>query len=100
TARAAVFHFMAIGQLFFIYPARHARVRPLPNSYVHAAVAVGIVIQVAVAGLASSARLLGNSFLPLPLWGVVAVAAGLSWAVAEGIAAIVWRRHGSKAGTV
>jgi len=96
TARAAAFHFMAIGQLFFIYPARHTWVRPLPNPYVHAAVAVGIVIQVTIAGLASSAQLLGNSFLPLPLWGVVAAAAGLSWAAAEGIAAAVWRRNDTK----
>jgi Ca2+-transporting ATPase len=100
TARAAAFHFMAIGQLFFIYPARHTWVRPLPNPYVHASVVVGLVIQVTVAVLPWSARLLGNSFLPLPLWGVVAAAAGLSWAAAEGIAVIVWRRNGAKTATV
>jgi Ca2+-transporting ATPase len=97
TARAVAFHFMAIGKLFYIYPARHTWVRPLPNPYVHAAVALGIIIQVAAAILPWSAQLLGNAFLPLPLWGVVATAAGVSWAAAEGIAAIVWRRNAATA---
>jgi len=100
TARTVAFHFMAIGQLFFIYPARRTWVRPLPNPYVHGAVAVGIAIQVAATVLPWSARLLGNSFLPLPLWGVVAAAAGLSWAVAEGTATLVWRSNGPKTGSV
>ena len=34
-ARATAFHFMAIGQLLFTYPARHTWTHPLPNRYLH-----------------------------------------------------------------
>jgi hypothetical protein len=32
-ARAAAFHFMAIGQLLLTYPARRSRTEPLTNPY-------------------------------------------------------------------
>ena len=40
--RAAAFHFMAVGQLFLTYPSRHTWMRPLPNTYLHAAVIAGV----------------------------------------------------------
>ena len=40
-ARVVTFHFMAIGQLLLTYPSRHTWVNPLPNAYLHAAVAGG-----------------------------------------------------------
>ena len=45
TSRAAAFHFMAIGQLFLTYPSRHTWTYPLPNRYLHVAVALGIAIR-------------------------------------------------------
>jgi Ca2+-transporting ATPase len=90
-ARASTFHFMAIGQLFLTYPSRHTWTRPLSNVYLHGAVALGIGIQIAAASLPPSAQMLGNAALPLALWPLVFAAAGLAWAVAEGLARVVWR---------
>lgn len=45
-----------------------------------------------MAALAS--RLLGSASLPVTLWLVVFGAAGLSWALAEGISRVVWRQKG------
>ncbi|MCX7784107.1 MAG: cation-translocating P-type ATPase, partial [Meiothermus sp.] len=39
--RSATFQFMAIGQLFFAYPARHTHLFPLPNLWLHGAVLLG-----------------------------------------------------------
>ena len=41
-ARAVTFHFMALGQLALTYPSRHTSAHPLPNPYLHAAVAGGV----------------------------------------------------------
>jgi hypothetical protein len=41
-----------------------------------------------------TARLLGDASLPAELWLVVFGAAGLSWALAEGISRVVWLRKG------
>jgi hypothetical protein len=59
----------------------------------------GLVIQVAVALLPWSSQLLGDSFVPPPLWGVVAAGAVLSWAAAEGISRVVWRRASRQPGS-
>jgi P-type Ca2+ transporter type 2C len=90
-ARAVAFHFMAIGQLLLTYPARHTWTHPLANRYLHAAVAIGIAIQLTAAWLPVTSRLLGHASLPLPLWGLVFGAAGVSWACAEAVARFVWR---------
>ena len=92
--RATAFHFMAIGQLLFVYPARHTWTHPSPNPYLHAAVLFGVTIQLAAAWLPVTSRLLGNASLPGTLWVVVFVAAGVAWAGAEVIARVVWRREG------
>jgi Ca2+-transporting ATPase len=92
-SRAATFHFMAVGQLFLTYPSRHTCVRPLPNPYLHAAVAAGLLIQVGAASLPFTSELLGHAAIPLELWGVVFGGALLSWAFAELCSRIVWRAH-------
>ncbi|MGE0813362.1 MAG: cation-translocating P-type ATPase [Vicinamibacterales bacterium] len=93
--RAATFHFMAIGQLLLTYPARHTWIHPLPNRYLHMAVASGIGVQLLAAGLPVTARLLGHAALPLELWGVVFAAAAVAWAQAEAVARAAWRVRGS-----
>lgn len=94
TTRATAFHFMAVGQLFLTYPSRHTWTYPLPNRYLHAAVLGGIAIQLVAAWLPVTSRLLGNASLPAALWLVVFGVAGLSWALAEGVSRVVWRRKG------
>ncbi len=91
-ARAATFHFMAIGQLFLTYPSRHTWTRPLSNVALHGAVALGIAVQVGAASWAPSAQMLGNAALPPAVWPLVFGAAVVAWAAAEGLARAVWRR--------
>ncbi len=90
-ARAATFHFMAIGQLLLTYPARHTWMHPLPNAYLLAAVVAGIAIQVAAAVLPAVSHLLGHAAIPLELWGGVFGGAVLAWGLAEAIARVAWR---------
>jgi Ca2+-transporting ATPase len=90
-ARATAFHFMAIGQLLLTYPSRHTGTRPLANPYLHAAVFIGIGVQVVAASLPLTASLLGNARLPVVLWVFVFAAALLAWASAEAISRLVWR---------
>jgi Ca2+-transporting ATPase len=92
TARATAFHFMAVGQLLFTYPARHTWTYPLPNPVLHAAVVAGVGLQLAAANVPAISALLGQAWLPLNLWGLVFVAAAISWAGAELVAHLVWRR--------
>lgn len=89
--RAVAFHFMAVGQLFLTYPARHTWLRPLANKYLHAAVVGGIAIQIAAASIPAVSRMLGNATLPLELWIVVCGLATLSWGLAEGMSRAIWR---------
>ena len=91
--RAAAFHFMAIGQLFLVYPARHTWMRPLSNPYLHTAVIAGVAIQLAAAWLPFSAELLGEAAIPTELWGVVFGGAFLSWGLAEAYSRFAWRQH-------
>ena len=90
-ARAATFHFMAIGQLLLTYPARHTSMHPLPNAYLLAAVAAGIVIQIAAATLPAVSSLLGHAAIPRELWALVFGGAVLAWALAEASARTAWR---------
>jgi P-type Ca2+ transporter type 2C len=89
--RAAAFHFMAVGQLFLTYPARHTWMRPLPNNYLHAAVAGGLAIQIAAGSVPALSALLGNARLPLELWVLVLVAAAMSWGLSEAMSRMIWR---------
>lgn len=91
-ARAAAFHFMAIGQLLLTYPSRQTSTRPRPNIYLHTAVIAGISVQFAAAWLPFSARLLGNARIPIEIWSLVFGAAFLSWGLAHALARFAWRR--------
>jgi Ca2+-transporting ATPase len=94
SARAAAFHFMAIGQLVLTYPSRHTAVTPLSNRYLHAAVAVGILIQLAAAAIPFTSELLGDARVPAELWLLIFGVAGIAWALAEATARLAWKRHG------
>jgi Ca2+-transporting ATPase len=89
-ARAVAFHFMAIGQLLLTYPSRHTWTHPLRNVYLHAAVAAGVVIQLAAAWLPFTANLLGGADIPIELWGLVFGGALLAWGLAEGVSRAAW----------
>lgn len=89
-ARTATFHFMTLGQLFFAYAARHTHLMPLPNPYLHGAVALGIAIQLLLGTLAPGA--LEAVPAPLGIWGLVLGLALLAWLVAEGVDRLVWRK--------
>jgi Ca2+-transporting ATPase len=90
-ARAVAFHFMAAGQLLLTYPARHTWVNPLPNPYLHAAVAIGLVVQIGAAVIPFVSELLGNAAIPAELWVLVAGSALTSWGLAETWSRVVWR---------
>jgi P-type Ca2+ transporter type 2C len=90
-ARAAAFHFMAVGQLLLTYPARHTWLRPLPNAYLHAAVLAGIGLQIGVARMPWTAELLGETAMPVELWALVLSTALLGWLAAETISRLTWR---------
>jgi Ca2+-transporting ATPase len=92
-ARAAAFHFMAIGQLLLTYPSRQTWTRPLPNIYLHVAVIVGIGVQFAAAWIPFSARLLGNASIPIEIWSLVFGAAFLAWGLAQALSRFLWRRE-------
>ncbi len=91
-AQSATFHFMAVGQLFFAYAARHTHLTPLPNPYLHGAVALGVVVQVLVGTLFPGA--LEAVPLPLGAWLLVLLAALGAWGLAEGVDRVVWRKEG------
>ncbi|BFH75768.1 cation-transporting P-type ATPase [Thermus thermophilus] len=90
-ARTATFHFMTLGQLFFAYAARHTHLMPLPNPYLHGAVALGIVIQLLLGTLAPGVL----EAVPVPawIWGLALGMALLAWLMAEGIDRLVWRKE-------
>ncbi|WP_105317931.1 cation-translocating P-type ATPase [Thermus tenuipuniceus] len=90
-ARTATFHFMTLGQLFFAYAARHTHLMPLPNPYLHGAVALGIAIQLLLGTLAPGVL----EAVPVPgwIWGMVLGMALLAWLLAEGVDRLVWRKE-------
>ncbi|GIW34310.1 cation-transporting P-type ATPase [Meiothermus sp.] len=91
--RSATFHFMAIGQLFFAYPARHTHLFPLPNPWLHGAVLLGLAVQFLVGMLPASTLALDLVPLPLLLWGVLLGTALLAWGLAELTNRIFWHNH-------
>jgi Ca2+-transporting ATPase len=95
TARAATFHFMAMGQLLLTYPSRHTWTRPLSNTYLHLAVIGGILIQFGAAWLPFTADLLGNAGIPYELWALVGGVAVVAWGCAEILSRLAWRDHAS-----
>lgn len=90
-ARAATFHFMTLSQLFFAYAARHTHLIPLPNPYLHGAVALGILIQILLGTLAPG--VLEAVPVPVWVWGLVLALALLAWLMAEGVDRLIWRKE-------
>ena len=89
-AQSATFHFMAIGQLFFAYAARHTDLRPLANPYLHGAVGLSALAQVALGvGLPGALEAVP---LPLGVWLLVFGMALLAFALAEAVDRAVWKR--------
>jgi Ca2+-transporting ATPase len=91
--RSVAFHFMAIGQLFFAYPARHTHLFPLPNRWLHGAVLLGMAVQFGVGMLPASMLALNLVPLPLLLWGVLLGTALLAWGLAELTNRVFWRNN-------
>lgn len=91
--RSVAFHFMAIGQLFFAYPARHTHLFPLPNRWLHGAVLLGMAVQFGVGMLPASMLALDLVPLPLLLWGVLLGTALLAWGLTELTNRIFWRNN-------
>lgn len=97
-AQSMAFHFMAIGQLLFAYPARHTELKPLPNPVLHWAVVAGVLIQIAVGSIPGSLRMFGLAELGIAHWGVVIGAACTAWAIAELLNRLFWH-HSAKDAT-
>ncbi|MGQ9510706.1 MAG: cation transporting ATPase C-terminal domain-containing protein, partial [Thermaceae bacterium] len=89
--RSMVFHYMAVGQLFFAYAARHTTFYPLPNPYLHAAVALGILVQLGVG--VGVPQLVEVVPLGLDLWILILTFSVGVWLLAEGIGRLVWRKE-------
>ena len=90
-ARTAAFQFLAIGQLFFAYPSRHTDVTPLPNFTLHAAVALGVALQVLVGIWPAAAHTLDLAPLSAAGWAIVFGASAVSWMLAEVLNRMLWR---------
>ncbi|MFN0177935.1 MAG: cation-translocating P-type ATPase [Gemmatimonadales bacterium] len=90
--RSAVFLYLATGQLLFAYSSRRTDLTPLTNPILHFAVVGSIMLQLVVVSVPSVMAALGTVPLQAATLGVVAAAALLAWAVAQGITAILWRR--------
>ncbi|BDG26250.1 haloacid dehalogenase [Thermus thermophilus] len=90
--QSAVFHFMAIGQVFFAYPARRTHITPLPNPYLNGIIVFEILLQLLVGTLAPGLL----QVVPIPpwTWFLVLGAALLAWGMAEGVYRVVWRKEG------
>lgn len=69
-----VFTYLVLGQLLFVYPARHLRVTPRRNRLLVAAVLIGALAQVIVVVVPSVGAVLGTQPLSLTGWVVVVVA--------------------------
>ena len=89
--RAAVFLFVAAGQVLFAYPARRAGTPLPPNRILHGAVVLTLLVQPVVIlspwlqGPFDTQRL-----RPLT-WVAVAAAMALAWAIAELTSRVLWR---------
>jgi Ca2+-transporting ATPase len=91
-ARSTCFHFVAIGQLFFTYPARHTHLYPLPNPVLHGVVIAGIAIQVVVGSIPGIAAALDVQILPMLLWMGILGSSLLAWGITEGLNRVFWTR--------
>ncbi len=90
TSRTAVFHLLAAGQLLFAYPARHTGELPETNRWLHAAVGMGVGLQIWIGTWFPAA--VGATPLPTPLWGAVLGGAVAAWGAAELVNRRLWGR--------
>lgn len=78
-----VFLYEALAQLAFVYPARHAHGRSLPNRTLNLIVAVSIGLQLSTALLPGLRSLLGVEVVEGSLWFWIGGALLASWGFAE-----------------
>jgi Ca2+-transporting ATPase len=90
TTRTATFLFMALGQLVFAYPARHADVVPPPNRALHAAVVLGALAQLAVLAIPGLRAPFDLAPPSLPAWLAVAAGVAVAWGIAEAVTRMLW----------
>ncbi|MGE3177656.1 MAG: HAD-IC family P-type ATPase, partial [Vicinamibacterales bacterium] len=90
--RTLVFLFESVAQLVFAYPARHVQVIPLVNGWLHLAVGLGILLQLATVLVPSLRLLLGLGPLDAEAFVWVAGSVLLTWAVAEAVSHVMWRQ--------
>ncbi|MCS7324459.1 MAG: cation-translocating P-type ATPase C-terminal domain-containing protein [Anaerolineae bacterium] len=74
-ARTAVFLYEGLAQLFFAYPSRLLRVRPLPNLWLNLSVLVGAALQIGLVYWSLGQALLGLT--PLSMREVVLIGAAV-----------------------
>jgi Ca2+-transporting ATPase len=93
-ARTAVFAFLAVGQLLYVYPARRSGEGSLRrNRALHLAVVGSFALQVLVLTVPAIGSWLGTVPLTAPLIVAVAIAVPVSWGGAEGVARLTWPRR-------
>jgi len=68
-------------------------VTPLPNRTLHAAVALGVGLQVLVGIWPAAARTLDLAPLSAVGWAIVFGASAFSWLLAELLNRMIWRRQ-------
>jgi P-type Ca2+ transporter type 2C len=82
-ARTSLFLYESVLQLVFTYPSRRVYSTPLPNVWLHLAVASGIALQLLTVLLVSLRTLLGLVPLSAGVLAAILIAAVLTWGLAE-----------------
>lgn len=90
--RTAVFLFESLAQLVFVYPARKLNIIPMQNPLLHATVALSVMLQVSTVMVPGLRSLLQLVPLDAAVWAMIAGAVLLTWAFAEAVAWLNWRR--------
>lgn len=90
-ARSAVFIYEAMAQLAFVYPARRAHGRTLPNRVLNVVVIVSIALQLSTAFIPALRALLGLEVVTSALWAWIVAAVITSWGFAEIYGRFSWR---------
>ena len=96
--RTALFLFVTIGQLFYVYPARRVYAPPRINGALHLSVAAGIGLQLLAVLLPGLRQLLGLEPPTASLLLVVSAAVLMAWGVAEAWSRIALSAHQKERG--
>jgi Ca2+-transporting ATPase len=95
--RTSLFLHMTIAQLFYAYPARRTNSPPRFNGALHAAVILGVALQLLTVLLPSLRTLLGLEPLTLEMAMLVSTAVLLTWGAAEAYTRVALsNRHGEE----